>query len=148
MAHQIDGVRTIIDIGGQDTKAIAIGENGEVRRFLMNDKCAAGSGRFLEVMARTLEIDLEDFEDKALQGKSETIISSLMQKRFSGVFRYRFSFEPISALRPSDQESQMGSRRAGSQAIPKAVRSFHAPVADAPRISFLDQFDEFFPVLC
>jgi activator of 2-hydroxyglutaryl-CoA dehydratase len=74
------GVHTIIDIGGQDTMAIAIGENGDVSRFLMNDKCAAGTGRFLEVMARTLEIDLEDFGDKALQGKSETIISSMMQK--------------------------------------------------------------------
>jgi predicted CoA-substrate-specific enzyme activase len=43
----------------------------------MNDKCAAGTGRFLEVMARTLEIDLEDFGDKALEGKSETAISSM-----------------------------------------------------------------------
>jgi predicted CoA-substrate-specific enzyme activase len=77
MAHQVEGVRTIIDIGGQDTKAIAIGERGEVRRFLMNDKCAAGTGRFLEVMARTLEIDLEDFGRIALGGKSETTISSM-----------------------------------------------------------------------
>jgi predicted CoA-substrate-specific enzyme activase len=77
MAHQIEGVRTIIDIGGQDTKAIAVDEKGEVRRFLMNDKCAAGTGRFLEVMARTLEIDLEDFGGKALEGKSETTISSM-----------------------------------------------------------------------
>jgi len=69
--------RTVIDIGGQDTKAISVAENNEVRRFLMNDKCAAGTGRFLEVMARTLEIDLEDFGDKALEGRSDIIISSM-----------------------------------------------------------------------
>ena len=47
-------VRTVIDIGGQDIKAISIDENGAVKNFLMNDKCAAGTGRFLEMMARTL----------------------------------------------------------------------------------------------
>ncbi|RPH86666.1 MAG: 2-hydroxyglutaryl-CoA dehydratase, partial [Deltaproteobacteria bacterium] len=44
-------IRTIIDIGGQDSKAIALDEKGKVRNFVMNDKCAAGTGRFLEVMA-------------------------------------------------------------------------------------------------
>lgn len=51
--------RTIIDIGGQDAKAIRLGKSGEVKQFFMNDKCAAGTGRFLEVMARVLETDLE-----------------------------------------------------------------------------------------
>ena len=47
-------VRTIIDIGGQDIKAISIDGQGAVKNFLMNDKCAAGTGRFLEMMAKTL----------------------------------------------------------------------------------------------
>jgi (R)-2-hydroxyacyl-CoA dehydratese activating ATPase len=54
------GVRTIINIGGQDTKAIRIDEAGRVTNFAMNDKCAAGTGRFLDVAARNLEIDLEE----------------------------------------------------------------------------------------
>ena len=54
-AHYLNpNVRTVIDIGGQDIKAISIDENGAVTNFLMNDKCAAGTGRFLEMMARTL----------------------------------------------------------------------------------------------
>ena len=46
-------VRTVIDIGGQDSKVIRLDENGAVVNFVMNDKCAAGTGRFLEMMART-----------------------------------------------------------------------------------------------
>jgi predicted CoA-substrate-specific enzyme activase len=52
---------TVIDIGGQDSKGIAVGPEGKVLDFVMNDKCAAGTGRFLEVMARALEIDLDQF---------------------------------------------------------------------------------------
>ncbi|MCK9529348.1 MAG: acyl-CoA dehydratase activase [Gammaproteobacteria bacterium] len=57
------GVRTIINIGGQDSKAIQIDANGHVVNFAMNDKCAAGTGRFLDVAARNLEIDLEELGD-------------------------------------------------------------------------------------
>lgn len=53
-------VRTIINIGGQDSKAIRMDENGHVVNFAMNDKCAAGTGRFLDVAARNLEIELEE----------------------------------------------------------------------------------------
>ena len=52
-------MRTIIDIGGQDSKVIRIDDTGNVTNFVMNDKCAAGTGRFLELMARTLELSLE-----------------------------------------------------------------------------------------
>jgi len=52
--------RTVIDLGGQDSKAIAVDENGKVRDFVMNDKCSAGTGRFLEVMAAALGIELDD----------------------------------------------------------------------------------------
>ncbi len=57
------GVRTIINIGGQDSKAIQIDADGHVVNFAMNDKCAAGTGRFLDVAARNLEIDLEELGD-------------------------------------------------------------------------------------
>ncbi len=56
-------VRTIIDIGGQDAKAIRVDEKGNVARYVYNDKCAAGTGRFLEVMARALEVNLADMGD-------------------------------------------------------------------------------------
>jgi (R)-2-hydroxyacyl-CoA dehydratese activating ATPase len=53
-------VRTVIDIGGQDAKAISLDERGEIKNFFMNDKCAAGTGRFLENMSRVLEIKMAD----------------------------------------------------------------------------------------
>ena len=58
VCHLIPTARTIIDIGGQDAKAIRLDNNGMVSQFFMNDKCAAGTGRFLEVMSRVLEIDI------------------------------------------------------------------------------------------
>ena len=70
-------VRSIIDIGGQDSKAIALDENGGVKDFAMNDKCAAGTGRFLEVMARALEININDFGDVSLKAVAPAKISSL-----------------------------------------------------------------------
>jgi predicted CoA-substrate-specific enzyme activase len=77
-AHFTDpAVRCVIDIGGQDSKAIALDENGRVRDFVMNDKCAAGTGRFLEVMARALEVDLDAFGEMARQADRPAKISSL-----------------------------------------------------------------------
>ena len=70
-------VRTIIDIGGQDSKAIALDEKGKVKNFVMNDKCAAGTGRFLEVMARALEVDLDEFGAMSLRSEAPSKISSL-----------------------------------------------------------------------
>jgi predicted CoA-substrate-specific enzyme activase len=54
------GLITVVDVGGQDVKAIRVGENGRVAEFAMNDRCAAGTGRFLEIMARALEMDLAE----------------------------------------------------------------------------------------
>lgn len=68
--------RTILDIGGQDTKAIRVEANGSVKTFAMNDKCAAGTGRFLEVMARALEVDLEDMGPLSMQSTTPQRISS------------------------------------------------------------------------
>ncbi|MEW6068291.1 MAG: BadF/BadG/BcrA/BcrD ATPase family protein [Nitrospirota bacterium] len=64
--------RTIIDIGGQDTKIISLSENGTVINFEMNDRCAAGTGRFLEIMARALNYDIENFGSNC---NNETIMS-------------------------------------------------------------------------
>lgn len=67
-------VMTVIDIGGQDTKIINL-ENGSVTNFLMNDKCAAGTGRFLELMANTLGVSLDEMAHMALKGKDIQITS-------------------------------------------------------------------------
>ena len=63
-------VNTIIDIGGQDTKVISLNEKGDIEDFSMNDKCAAGTGRFLEVLAKKLEFGYEDFINAALNSKT------------------------------------------------------------------------------
>jgi len=69
--------RTIIDIGGQDSKITRINELGNVLDFAMNDKCAAGTGRFIENTARALEISLEDFSRKSLASKTPAKINSM-----------------------------------------------------------------------
>ncbi len=77
-AHYLDPpVRTVIDIGGQDSKVIRLDENGAVVNFVMNDKCAAGTGRFLEMMARTLEMSLDDMSRRGLKYKEDITISSM-----------------------------------------------------------------------
>lgn len=70
-------IRTILDIGGQDSKAIRLSENGEVKDFVMNDKCAAGTGRFLEMIARTLEISLDEMGALALTSTENIEITSM-----------------------------------------------------------------------
>ncbi|MCG6911158.1 MAG: acyl-CoA dehydratase activase [Deltaproteobacteria bacterium] len=71
------GIRSVIDIGGQDSKAMVINGQGKVLDFAMNDKCAAGTGRFLEVMARALELELDLLGDMALKSEKPSRISSL-----------------------------------------------------------------------
>lgn len=75
--YQDANVRSIIDIGGQDSKVIILDDSGRVVNFAMNDKCAAGTGRFLEVMARALETDLEGFPALAARSVSPAQISNL-----------------------------------------------------------------------
>lgn len=67
----------ILDIGGQDTKVIALKENGAVKKFEMNDRCAAGTGRFLEMMGRALGYEIQDFGTEALKGEREISINSM-----------------------------------------------------------------------
>lgn len=69
--------RTIIDIGGQDVKGIKIDRNGKIVDFVMNDKCAAGTGRFIEVIADTLGVPLDRVGDLSLQSKNPARISNI-----------------------------------------------------------------------
>ncbi|MBW1899002.1 MAG: activase, partial [Deltaproteobacteria bacterium] len=86
-------IKTIVDIGGQDVKGISIDSDGSVLEFAMNDKCAAGTGRFLEMMSKTFRMDLDAFSALSLRAKktipvtsqcsvfAETEVISLLSKR-------------------------------------------------------------------
>ncbi len=75
--HATDpSVKAIIDIGGQDVKGISIDEDGTVLNFAMNDKCAAGTGRFFEAMARAFEMSLDEFSNLSLTAKNVIPITS------------------------------------------------------------------------
>ena len=76
VSWQMPGARTIIDIGGQDSKVIGLDERGNVTNFVMNDKCAAGTGRFLEVMADVLGVKIDEMGPVSLQGEDPCQISS------------------------------------------------------------------------
>ena len=76
---------TVIDIGGQDVKVLRI-ENGTMTNFQMNDKCAAGTGRFLDVMARVLEVRVEDLGDLGAQSKSAPHVLCSRRVRSSASF--------------------------------------------------------------
>lgn len=101
-------VRTIIDIGGQDSKALKIGDNGMLENFVMNDKCAAGTGRFLDVIAKVLEVDLSDLEKLDEQSTQTLTISSTCT-----VFA----------------ESEVISQLASGAKIPDIVKGIHTAIA-------------------
>lgn len=69
-------IRTVIDVGGQDSKAICINEHGQVIDFVMNDKCAAGTGRFLEVMANIIGVSIDELGELHLKAEKPISISS------------------------------------------------------------------------
>jgi (R)-2-hydroxyacyl-CoA dehydratese activating ATPase len=74
--HMFPGTRTVVDMGGQDTKAIRVAPTGEIIDFCMNDKCAAGTGRFLGAASSALEIPLDDLGPTALRGERPVKIST------------------------------------------------------------------------
>jgi predicted CoA-substrate-specific enzyme activase len=74
--HMFPRTRTVVDMGGQDTKAIRVLPTGEIQDFCMNDKCAAGTGRFLGAAARALDIPLEALGATALKGEKAVRIST------------------------------------------------------------------------
>lgn len=101
--------RTILDIGGQDSKAISLGYTGQVMDFVMNDKCAAGTGRFIEVMAQALGVSLESMGDLSQRSINPTVISS-----FCTVFA----------------ESEVVSLVAEGRAKVDIIRGIHEAIAD------------------
>jgi len=74
--HLHPGARTVIEIGGQDSKVICLDESGKIRDFVMNDRCAAGTGRFLEVVAERLEMDIGELGLYAEKADKPSAISS------------------------------------------------------------------------
>jgi predicted CoA-substrate-specific enzyme activase len=75
--HLVPGAKTVIDIGGQDSKVIAIDEGGLVARFQMNDRCAAGTGKFLETLARAMNVELDDMGPQALEATEDIRVSAM-----------------------------------------------------------------------
>jgi predicted CoA-substrate-specific enzyme activase len=75
--HVFPEARAVLDIGGQDTKAIALADNGRVVKFEMNDRCAAGTGKFLEHLANVFQIPVEEFGAYALRGNRALQINSM-----------------------------------------------------------------------
>ncbi|MDY6822829.1 MAG: acyl-CoA dehydratase activase [Thermodesulfobacteriota bacterium] len=75
--HLLPDTRLLIDIGGQDSKAIRMDADGRVQDFAMNDKCAAGTGRFLEAMARALEVDIDELGDLDAGAQENLFLSSV-----------------------------------------------------------------------
>ncbi len=75
--HVFPQARAVLDIGGQDTKAISLAPNGQVLKFEMNDRCAAGTGKFLEHLANVFQIPVEDFGAYALRGEKSLTINSM-----------------------------------------------------------------------
>ena len=100
---------TVIDIGGQDSKVIRMGAAGKVADFVMNDKCAAGTGRFLEVMAAKLGVGLDDLGRLSLGAEGEVAISSVCT-----VFA----------------ESEVVSLVAKNQPIPQIIKGLHRAVVN------------------
>lgn len=104
----LPGIRTVIDIGGQDAKALRLREDGALDEFIMNEKCAAGTGRFLDVMARVIESDVSLLGELDGQACSPAEISSTCT-----VFA----------------ESEVISRLAEGEPIPNIVAGIHRSVA-------------------
>lgn len=77
VSHLAPGTRTVIDVGGQDSKLIHLDERGATRDFVMNDRCAAGTGRFLEMVAERLDISLADFGERAGRSVRPATISNM-----------------------------------------------------------------------
>ncbi|MCE3551192.1 acyl-CoA dehydratase activase [Pseudonocardia sp. RS11V-5] len=76
-AEMVPGVRLVIDVGGQDSKAITVGPDGLVQDFAMNDRCASGTGRFYEVLARAVDVPIEGLGELALRGSDDLEVSSM-----------------------------------------------------------------------
>lgn len=74
---EFPGVTTVLDIGGQDSKVISLTDSGKVQKFEMNDRCAAGTGKFLEIMAESLGYSIDEIGSEALLAEREVSVSSM-----------------------------------------------------------------------
>jgi (R)-2-hydroxyacyl-CoA dehydratese activating ATPase len=121
--HLVPEVRTIIDIGGQDSKLIRLDDDGKVRDFVMNDRCAAGTGRFLEIVAKRLDVELDLLGEMAAKSKSPSPISSMCvvfaETEITGLLACGASLEDIAA----GIQNSIASRIAGM-----AGRSVTSPI--------------------
>jgi len=104
----IPEIRTVLDIGGQDIKVLRLNDRGGVENFVMNDKCAAGTGRFLEVMAKVLSVKTEELGALSMQSTQEVSISNTCT-----VFA----------------ESEVISKLSSGVTLPDLVAGIHASVA-------------------
>jgi (R)-2-hydroxyacyl-CoA dehydratese activating ATPase len=99
--HVMPGAATVIDIGGEDSKLIRLDKNGRVRDFAMNDRCAAGTGRFLEVVANRLDTNLQTLGEMASRSRKPAAISSMCvvfaETEIIGLLAARTSREDIVA---------------------------------------------------
>jgi len=116
-------VRTVIDIGGQDAKALLLDEWGNLDNFIMNDKCAAGTGRFLEAMSRVLDVQVEEMGALSERSRNPVSISSTC-----AVFA----------------ESEVISRLSSDEKVEDILAGIHASVAKkvsglAVRVGYLPQ---------
>lgn len=121
----MEGIRTIIDIGGQDAKAIKLVEQGRISNFVMNEKCAAGTGRFLEVMARVLGCKIDALSSLAEKSTKEISISNVCT-----VFA---ESEVISRLSAGEEIADVA--RGAHMAIAKRVMGMAARVGYEPRVA-------------
>jgi (R)-2-hydroxyacyl-CoA dehydratese activating ATPase len=112
MRHLLPDARVMVDIGGQDSKSIRLDDRGGVADFAMNDKCAAGTGRFLEAMARALEVDVDEFGELDRGATKDLTLSSMCT-----VFA----------------ESEVVSLIAEGAVVPEIVRGLHRAIAARTR---------------
>lgn len=115
--------RTVIDIGGQDSKVICLDGKGNVINFVMNDKCAAGTGRFLEAMAKTLELELEEMGRRGLLWKENITISSMCT-----VFAESEVISLIAENKSSDDIIHGLNKSVASKTLSLVARTNHTPV--------------------
>ncbi len=125
--HLYPDVRTILDIGGQDSKVISVKPDGGVARFEMNDRCAAGTGRFLENMALALDMKVEAIGSHAMAADGKAIQISSMCTVFA-------ESETVSLLGKGEKSEQIA--LGIHQAIVKRVAAMVRRVGLQPRLVF------------
>jgi len=121
--HLVPEARTIIDIGGQDSKLVRLDGNGKVRDFAMNDRCAAGTGRFLEVVAERLSIPVGDLGAMASRSGNPAAISSMCV-----VFAETEIIGLLSCGRPGEDIVAGVQNAIASRIVAMAGRSVEPPV--------------------